>query len=546
MGRSRLARAARRRKKKVTGVGDPDSLIDRGLRRSQPALDRIAQAIVDHVDQAPDLELAHASLFSTLTTNVGELIASVAVEPFIADLMGRLEVDNVEMGRALADFSNVQPEEAIKFFRSKKIMSDSAFNKLQAQYKQDAFAVAGLSNHYDVNQVHQALARAIETGEPQQSVVKELQELVPGMTKSHAELVFRNNVVGSYQRGRYAQLQRVARRRPFWEYQAVADDRTRTDHLAMNGKVFAVDSPVWRQWYPPNGHQCRCSVVSLSREDVRREGVTPDTEAPTIEEQGKEPRKAEPDKGWAVSPAVTGDKASKTFTAAASKFKTLRPPKLAKSGAKALLTSGDLGGVELARKIRTVDRLAGLNKTKAAELVSHGRVNVGTLRRLPARSIEARVPVASQYVDSGDQLVRRLASEPETASMIESLRVTAQSSYIPAELGIARAELAIGEGISRGTENVISVVARNRADFKSLAASVLQAEAGHGSPIRRAVESADIILRGNVSPVEGFVEATLNHRNLSGRREMRLTKKPLKGFTSERVLVTIARAKDLD
>lgn len=43
-------------------------------------------------------------------------------------------------------------------------------------------------------------------------------------------------------------------------YVAVMDNRVRPDHAGMNGARYPVDHEFWRNHYPPNGWNCRCTV----------------------------------------------------------------------------------------------------------------------------------------------------------------------------------------------------------------------------------------------------------------------------------------------
>ena len=55
---------------------------------------------------------------------------------------------------------------------------------------------------------------------------------------------------------------------PYLKYQTAGDSRVRPKHAALDGKVFRIDDTSWRAIYPPNGYNCRCEMIQLSRDEV--------------------------------------------------------------------------------------------------------------------------------------------------------------------------------------------------------------------------------------------------------------------------------------
>ena len=53
------------------------------------------------------------------------------------------------------------------------------------------------------------------------------------------------------------------------------DDRTRPLHRAWHGTILNVDDPWWETHFPPNGWNCRCTVLQLSDRDLERHGWKP-------------------------------------------------------------------------------------------------------------------------------------------------------------------------------------------------------------------------------------------------------------------------------
>lgn len=76
-----------------------------------------------------------------------------------------------------------------------------------------------------------------------------------------------------YMAERYKRYLENAEDRPYWQYVAVMDGRTRGSHAALNGKIWRWDDPVWREIWPPNDLECRCRVRALTESQFEALGV---------------------------------------------------------------------------------------------------------------------------------------------------------------------------------------------------------------------------------------------------------------------------------
>lgn len=108
------------------------------------------------------------------------------------------------------------------------------------------------------------------------------------------ETIYRTNAQSAFQKGRYEAQLAASKTRPFWQYVAVMDARTRPTHAALNGKIWPATSEVWRRIYPPNGFNCRCRVRAYTPAELARKGlqVEPDATIPA----------GFPDEGFDYSP----------------------------------------------------------------------------------------------------------------------------------------------------------------------------------------------------------------------------------------------------
>lgn len=81
-------------------------------------------------------------------------------------------------------------------------------------------------------------------------------EIRKGLTPHRLRTIFATNMQSAYMAGRYQQMIEQVDERPFWQYVAVLDSRTRPAHRALNGKVFRYDDAAWGAVFPPNGFNC--------------------------------------------------------------------------------------------------------------------------------------------------------------------------------------------------------------------------------------------------------------------------------------------------
>lgn len=179
-------------------------------------------------------------------------------------------------------------EEAAKFFGERIPVTASQFYEIAEQYRNLAFTVSGYSKAEVLKQFQEELLAAIRDGNTLQDFRTNMNDFLKdhgykGITPFQTDNIFRTNVQTAYNVGHYQQMTdpAVLEARPYWQYDAVNDSHTRPSHLAMDGRVFPADSPVWDTWYPPNGFKCRCTVRSLSKRQVEQRGLKVEGDAPS-------------------------------------------------------------------------------------------------------------------------------------------------------------------------------------------------------------------------------------------------------------------------
>jgi len=214
--------------------------------------------------------------------------------------------------------------DAIEAMKKRKvILPEEYYGEKMDSTRALAFTVSGLAGVSQIKGVLDSLNRAIEKGDGFDTWQDKVKDgaISTTLPQHRQELVYRNAVQNAYSIGLHTHYQKHKETRPYLRYSAVNDSRTRPSHGAMHGTVLPVDDPFWATNTPPNGHACRCTVMSLSKRQAKRTGVS-----------GKAPG-VKPDEGWDYNPGTAyADKMEERLQESAANL-----PEKIKVGAKKLL-----------------------------------------------------------------------------------------------------------------------------------------------------------------------------------------------------------------
>jgi SPP1 gp7 family putative phage head morphogenesis protein len=168
----------------------------------------------------------------------------------------------------------------------------------RAEIGQFAGAIAKVTAGDQVNAVLESLASALLAGTSFESWKTLATSGVIDISLSPGQIqtIIRTNIQTAYNAGRYTAQVENKFKQAIWMYEAVNDSRTRETHAEMSGYMASADDPVWSIWYPPNGYNCRCSVVAMSEADALARGYRPGTRPPNVQ----------PDPGFGYNAAASG------------------------------------------------------------------------------------------------------------------------------------------------------------------------------------------------------------------------------------------------
>lgn len=315
-------------------------------------------------------------------------------------------------------FNDVPAVDAIANIRSKIGVPTERWNQHLELPRSKAFVVAGATKMDVVNDLQESLAKALENGTTITDFRRDFDKTVEangwgykGQRGWRTQVIYNNNLRSAQMAGRWAQIQRVKKRRPYLIYVTVGDTRVRPLHRAWNGLVLHVDDPWWDTHYPPNGWGCRCSVTSANDAALKRRNLKVSSKAPDIVETdrinsntgevyGPVPQGIDvgwnhnPGKAWLAPDAVFGEK-----------LMALPPPVR-----KAVLANNGPAQEALSQTFSTWSRKV-LSSPSRGELQTVGWLKNDTIEALEGKDIS----VQTAAISISDSRLKRMQRDLKTS-----------------------------------------------------------------------------------------------------------------------------------
>lgn len=149
---------------------------------------------------------------------------------------------------------------------------DSPDFKMLLNLEKNVYQFSAAKNYHQLQDMNRALKDASGNLRPFNEFVKEVQTISKVYNRAWLETEYRTANNGATLAARWNDYQENADVMPYLQYETVGDGRVRDDHAALDGVIKPIDDPFWNTWYPPNGFNCRCTVLQLTAGSV-----TPDT-----------------------------------------------------------------------------------------------------------------------------------------------------------------------------------------------------------------------------------------------------------------------------
>jgi hypothetical protein len=99
---------------------------------------------------------------------------------------------------------------------------------------------------------------------------------LPNLTSAQTRLIFDQNTATALHAGRWDGMQNPTQKEIVkgLKYISMLLPTTRPEHSAWHNSIHPMNSTFWDRWYPPNGFNCKCSVIPVYEWEAEGKQVT--------------------------------------------------------------------------------------------------------------------------------------------------------------------------------------------------------------------------------------------------------------------------------
>jgi SPP1 gp7 family putative phage head morphogenesis protein len=172
---------------------------------------------------------------------------------------------------------------AIEFFKKKGVKLSDNYKKTAELIRKQSWSVSGVTKMRILQDTKKSLETAIKDGQSFNTWVKALDSFFErngwtppkgGNTRGKVGTIFQTNIQSSYNDGRFVNQMETADTLPYYQFLATIDDSTTEGCLALHGKVFRKDDPMFAENYrPPRHYNCRSRLRTVPNSVAKSLGV---------------------------------------------------------------------------------------------------------------------------------------------------------------------------------------------------------------------------------------------------------------------------------
>ncbi len=174
------------------------------------------------------------------------------------------------------DFINAHADALNSGFQQVK-MSDAMRQRLQ----RSNYIFSGMKTFHELNEAFPSLIDENGNRKPFEQFLNDVQRIDRTYNQNYLRAEYNFCQASATMAAKWEQFQQDGDRYNL-QYRTQRDKRVRPEHAALDRVTLPMSDPFWEEFYPPNGWNCRCTVVQVRKSKYP---VTPHDEAMALGEE---------------------------------------------------------------------------------------------------------------------------------------------------------------------------------------------------------------------------------------------------------------------
>lgn len=171
---------------------------------------------------------------------------------------------------ALLDIDILASEDAQQFIDTHAAILDSTFekvgmsDKMRNRLKSSDYIFSGIKTFHELNEAFPSLIDENGKRKPFERFLKDVQTINETYNKNYLQAEYNFVHSSANMAAKWEQFMEDGDRYDL-QYRTAGDTHVRPAHAELNGITLPPSDAFWESYYPPNGWNCRCTVVQVRK-----------------------------------------------------------------------------------------------------------------------------------------------------------------------------------------------------------------------------------------------------------------------------------------
>ena len=172
---------------------------------------------------------------------------------------------------AQLDINILASDEAQDFINTHAGILDSSFEKVEMSDKmrkrltRSDYIFSGIKAFHELNEAFPSLLDENGVRKPFERFLNDVQKIDETYNANYLHAEYNFVQASADMAAKWEQFSEDGDRY-YLQYRTAHDDKVRPEHAALDRVTLPMSDPFWETYYPPNGWNCRCTVVQVRKE----------------------------------------------------------------------------------------------------------------------------------------------------------------------------------------------------------------------------------------------------------------------------------------